>query len=289
MRGGRGASMALPRPMPRMMPRRGPAPAPVPAWLREKIFAGSTQVGDYFVSWPTVADVQRLRSIEREFVFDHKQLFLHDAWAEVASENDWYRIVNVIGDEAQALSAISRIVAGRGGQHATLQVQQVHGALEDLRQSPIVGYVHFVVSDHLNVSHLKVTGEHRGQGLGALLLAGMVRYVELAGHGETICDMRLVVMSRNEQAQQLYDALGFEKTGARGKQVGQGSKGRIEWTKMSRISATSPEQTVQDFLAQCESRRAERSSETAEAAEAAEAAVAAEVAGAGQHLRQDAS
>jgi len=222
----------------------------------DEVLAGETAPGSFFVCRPSLTDIPRLRELEREFVRDHRELFADEPWAEACTQADWYRSVNVIRPEQQALGAIRGILENRSGGHMTLQcVHRGAGALPS-----VVGYLHFVVSEWIDVSHLKVASTHRGLGLGALLFAGMARYAHRIGAGPCVADLRLLVMSKNLMAQKLYASLGFVLS-ARPERPGKQGVERIEWTKMSRVRELAHEDDnseAEAFAQSCEDRAMSR-------------------------------
>lgn len=237
--------------------RPGPARmAPTSSPVSEEAFAhvGNAVAGHYLVCRPAAADAPPLRELEREFVADHYHLFCKESWTDSTTIADWCAVVNVIEAEATALHAIRRILTSASpNQHVTLQCVFVPGTPDG--QSEIVGYVHFVVMrTYLDVSHLKVSNCHRRRGLGALLLAGMVRYAEHVGSRSATSDLRLVAMSRNENALQLYSALGFKPGEVVSKKV-RGGLAKIDWTKMV-CSGSRAQQSVliKQFLERCYNR-----------------------------------
>eukprot|EP00928_Gymnodinium_smaydae_P074735 TRINITY_DN5775_c0_g2_i1.p1 TRINITY_DN5775_c0_g2~~TRINITY_DN5775_c0_g2_i1.p1 ORF type:complete len:429 (+),score=50.75 TRINITY_DN5775_c0_g2_i1:146-1432(+) len=209
--------------------------------------------GRFYVAQPREGDVMRLRAVEREFVLDHAGLFDGDHRMVGRSLRDWCGAVNVIVDEAEACGAIARIVLGKTRGHVTLQCVHVPASKDE--QPQVVGYVHFVtLGKHVEASHLKVANSHARRGLGALLLAGMARYVERSrGSGLGCADIRLVVMSKNVPAISLYKGLSFEAEGNLEKPVGKGAP-RIGWTRMRRLSKDSPGEDLVSFVQHCVAR-----------------------------------
>jgi ribosomal protein S18 acetylase RimI-like enzyme len=210
------------------------------------------RAGEYHVYVPSSSDAPRLRELEREFVWDHADLFRDEPeWIEQLNIGDWCRLVNVIEDEGQAHEAIGRIVSGKTLNHGT--VQCVHcpaqassrarglakataargrglakgrqgrgrgpGGREEAGEAGaagaealprIVGYVHvYHTGGYLDISHLKVERDHQLRGLGALLMAGALKFAERVGW--EVRSVRLVALARNKAAVGLYGALGFEE------------------------------------------------------------------------------
>eukprot|EP00747_Dinoflagellata_sp_TGD_P167768 gnl/TRDRNA2_/TRDRNA2_192831_c0_seq1.p1 gnl/TRDRNA2_/TRDRNA2_192831_c0~~gnl/TRDRNA2_/TRDRNA2_192831_c0_seq1.p1 ORF type:complete len:560 (+),score=89.59 gnl/TRDRNA2_/TRDRNA2_192831_c0_seq1:42-1721(+) len=234
--------------IPPVLPPRGEALASV----------SSPECGSYYVCRPMTTDAPRLREIEREFVLDHFELFSQERWTEMTLLADWCRAVNVIQSETTAVRAISQIVDGTSSQHTTLQCIHVPppSATGERAEPPvIVGYVHFVHSHmSLDISHLKVVRDHRGRGIGALLLAGMAKHTEREGYLGSINDLRLVVMSRNKEAIKLYTSLGLKATEVLEKDMKQGLA-NIQWTRMVLSDAKTPQRLrMQQFVERCQKR-----------------------------------
>jgi len=219
-------------------------------------FCDKGELGKYYVVKPQIEDVACLRAIEREFVRDHWQLFKGEAMAGWESILDWCEAVNVIGDEKDANSAIVSIVKGQTARHFTLECVYVPAEEDIASDREIVGYVHFVdCVGHIDASHLKVASGHQRRGIGSLLLSGMAALVK---EGTVNCkakgkrDIRLVVMSRNEPAIQLYKTLGFEVIGSTANFLGK-SGSKIDWTRMARRCKdnVSAEKALGDFIQTC--------------------------------------
>jgi ribosomal protein S18 acetylase RimI-like enzyme len=239
-----------------------PASAPSASPADSEVFARMEHKGSrYYIARPQLSDVYRLRQIEREFVHDHWQIFSDEPWAAKLGVADWCSAVNVIVDEVHAVTAISSIVRERTneqlGRHITLHCVHVPPKLKQRARPEVIGYVHFVEADagnYLDVSHLKVVAEHKGRGVGSLLLEGMARHASRLGHNAG--DMRLVVMSKNVSGIKLYEHLGFMDLGQMKKDIGFCNS--IAWTRMRRYVAAPPGEIIEDFCRRCREVQKER-------------------------------
>eukprot|EP00933_Yihiella_yeosuensis_P057936 TRINITY_DN5806_c0_g4_i1.p1 TRINITY_DN5806_c0_g4~~TRINITY_DN5806_c0_g4_i1.p1 ORF type:complete len:551 (-),score=79.41 TRINITY_DN5806_c0_g4_i1:884-2536(-) len=188
-----------------------------------------TQLGEYYICVPSVSDAVALRLLEREFVFDHYDMFVDEAWHKSLTIEDWCDLVNVLYDDDQAMQAIVNIISGRKACHQT--VMCVH------RPDPngpyeVVGYAHIFCTDYqLDISHLKVSRDHCRRGLGCMLMAGSVR--RAANIGWDVRELSLVVVSRNTPAKRLYENLSFKQVSTMLKPASETS-GDIEWIELRR-------------------------------------------------------
>ncbi|WP_046229078.1 ribosomal protein S18-alanine N-acetyltransferase [Paenibacillus algorifonticola] len=79
-------------------------------------------------------------------------------------------------------------------------------------EKEVIGYAGmWVIVDEAHVTNVAVRSDHRGQGLGKLLLSELQRTAVFFGANK----MTLEVRVSNEVAQRLYRSLGFESSGIR--------------------------------------------------------------------------
>ncbi|WP_099518703.1 ribosomal protein S18-alanine N-acetyltransferase [Paenibacillus sp. BIHB 4019] len=79
-------------------------------------------------------------------------------------------------------------------------------------EKEVIGYAGmWVIVDEAHVTNVAVRSDHRGQGLGKLLLGELQRTAVFFGANK----MTLEVRVSNEVAQRLYRSLGFESSGIR--------------------------------------------------------------------------
>lgn len=89
---------------------------------------------------------------------------------------------------------------------------------------PIVGYLcRWFVADEIHVLNVAVHPQHRGRGIGAILLREALREAR-AGRAEAVT---LEVRRSNEAARRLYAAFQFEEVGVRRNYYGRGEDALI--------------------------------------------------------------
>eukprot|EP00746_Dinoflagellata_sp_MGD_P136349 gnl/MRDRNA2_/MRDRNA2_70285_c0_seq1.p2 gnl/MRDRNA2_/MRDRNA2_70285_c0~~gnl/MRDRNA2_/MRDRNA2_70285_c0_seq1.p2 ORF type:complete len:123 (+),score=20.12 gnl/MRDRNA2_/MRDRNA2_70285_c0_seq1:371-739(+) len=96
----------------------------------------------------------------------------------------------------------------------------------------VIGYLHAHIDEkHVDVAHLMVSERHRGRGLGALLLMGLICHVErdCKQASRAIRELRLSVLKENRPAVRLYRRLGFKTDCREGQQL---SQDEVYWIRM---------------------------------------------------------
>merc|ERR1712048_1139696 len=81
--------------------------------------------GGYRVHMAEFEDVPRLRELEREFVFDHSEVFRNEPWHAQMKPHDWCNLVGVIHEETKAVDCIKSIVSLSRPDHFTLKCVHV--------------------------------------------------------------------------------------------------------------------------------------------------------------------
>lgn len=80
------------------------------------------------------------------------------------------------------------------------------------RDGEIIGYAGaWIILDESHITNIAVKKEHRGQGIGRALTAGLLQYLSNLGAAYATLEVR----RSNEVAQSLYISLGFVKLGVR--------------------------------------------------------------------------
>lgn len=80
------------------------------------------------------------------------------------------------------------------------------------RDGEIIGYAGaWIILDESHITNIAVKKEHRGQGIGRALTAGLLQYLSNLGASYATLEVR----RSNEVAQSLYISLGFVKLGVR--------------------------------------------------------------------------
>jgi GNAT superfamily N-acetyltransferase len=185
-----------------------------------------------------LGDALRLRELERGFVLDHFNMFCQEPWHAKMKPADWCSLLGTIEQEEQAVTAIASIITGNLASHLTLQC--VH-APSGCASPQTVGYIHITFARGVELAHLKVAEPYRGQRLGALLIAGAVRAIDLLGVKAHV--MKLAVLARNSPARALYQRVGFVSTG-------DDTIDGIEWKMMAKSLRT--KLSWSDFAEGCE-------------------------------------
>ena len=80
------------------------------------------------------------------------------------------------------------------------------------KDGQIIGYAGaWIIIDESHITNIAVLKEHRGQGIGRMLTAGLMQYLSNLGAAYATLEVR----KSNEVAQNLYVSLGFIKLGVR--------------------------------------------------------------------------
>lgn len=190
-------------------------------------------------------DVASLCSLEDEFIDDHGQLF-----PNVWPSGEVYEQIGLNPDRASRRRTIQNIaqLSSRTGKvrgytlKCTLLRPSTRGCGGARRTPPsrsqeVIGYVYFRICDgeartedeiandstskrkhpnpnffHIVLCHVKVNRSHQNQGVGTLLLAGVLQFAEVHLQGFKCRDLCLTVYTKNVPAVSLYRKLGFSET-----------------------------------------------------------------------------
>lgn len=183
--------------------------------------------GDYHILLPELADVPRLRELEREFVRDHCGIFSKEHWHAKVMPVDWCGLLSVDHGEQAAIRALGLLVLGHLPGHLTLKCVHAPRGREPPR---VVGFTHIITKSGVEIAHLFVEGRSRGRGLGALLIAGIPRAMERLS--VVAQELHLNVITGNTRAVSFYRGLGFSAVHSARKPVG--TVASIEWQIMTK-------------------------------------------------------
>eukprot|EP00746_Dinoflagellata_sp_MGD_P164762 gnl/MRDRNA2_/MRDRNA2_93605_c0_seq1.p1 gnl/MRDRNA2_/MRDRNA2_93605_c0~~gnl/MRDRNA2_/MRDRNA2_93605_c0_seq1.p1 ORF type:complete len:301 (-),score=56.24 gnl/MRDRNA2_/MRDRNA2_93605_c0_seq1:16-918(-) len=221
---------------------------------------GSTHT--YLVTLAKQDDIHKLLELEEEFVRDHKELFKGEKQFKDVTHDDWFLHVGLSPESSVRTKILQNFVKKNEDQakHFSSLGQCFHRAGCILkcvkfmaRTSVVAGFLHFALADnnrdeqrsskrlkrrrgedtgeYVKVSHLLVSKDYRGRGVGALLLASMMHRVNLCDQ-DYLSEVFLTVIKRNEPAVALYKSLGFEIVGTNEEFLGKGDKRKVEWCQM---------------------------------------------------------
>lgn len=216
----------------------------------------------YLVTLAQQDDIKKLLELEDEFVKEHKELFKRDKQYKDITYDDWFFHVGLSPEPSVREKILENYVKQNHAQakHFSSLGYSFHrnGCILKCvkffgRSSVVAGFLHFSLGDnsleeqrsskrlkrrrgedtgeYVKVSHLLVSKDCRGRGLGTLLLASMMHRVHLCDP-DYLSEVFLTVIKRNEPAIALYKSLGFEIVGTNEEFLGKGRKKKVEWYQM---------------------------------------------------------
>lgn len=227
----------------------------------------------FLVTLAEHCDIKQLLELEEEFVGDHKELYRGEKQYKDIKHGDWCTHVGLSSDDSVRENIIQNIVRKNQIQAKQSAHLGVNGPQSFLRagctlkcekllahnKRHLAGFLHFTLAEntpdltrsskrlkrrrgedtgeYVKVTHLLVSKDYRGRGVGSLLLASMMHRVSLCDP-DYVSEVFLTVTKKNEPAVSLYKSLGFEIIGAYEKSLGKDEKKKLEWYQMQMKAKT---------------------------------------------------